>query len=129
MIFTFDLFEKGDYDLEYSDIGYYPEDSIPESMDLKDEHSQLKCSIVTSGESKMNDLSTIKESECILNNFLFLRHNIFYHNGLIIFVTEETNMQDKNRPIGNHLNNNNSLKSKSVPSGKKSLENLASTCK
>ena len=61
MILTFNLFEKGDYDLEYSDIGYYPEDSIPESMDLKDEHSQLKCSIVASGESQMNDLSTIKK--------------------------------------------------------------------
>ncbi len=65
MIFTFNLFEKGDYDLEYSDIGCYPEESIPESMDLKDDLSQLKCSIVASGESKMNDLRNINESECI----------------------------------------------------------------
>ena len=64
MIFTFNLFEKGDYDLEYSDIGYYPEESIPESMVLMDELSQLKCSIVTSEESKMNDLRNINESEC-----------------------------------------------------------------
>ena len=85
MIFTFNLFEKGDYDLEYSDIGYYPEESIPESMDLTDELSQLKCSIVASGESKMNDLSTIKESECNWHHFLILRHNIFYHNGLFCY--------------------------------------------
>ena len=69
MIFTFDLIGKGDYDLEYSDIGYYSEESIPESMDLKDELSQLKCSIVASGESKMNDLSTIKENECNWHHF------------------------------------------------------------
>ena len=105
-------------------------ESIPESMDLKDECSQLKCSIVTSGESKMNDIRNINESECIWHHFfIFFRLNIFYHNGLSIFVTEETNLQDKNRQIGNPLNNNNSLMSKSVPSGKKNLENLVSTCK
>jgi hypothetical protein len=61
--------------LDYSDIGYYPEESIPESMDLMDELSQLKCSIVTSGESKMNDLRNINESECNRHHFLIFRHN------------------------------------------------------
>ena len=131
MIFTFNLVQKGDHNLEYSDIGYYPEESIPESMDLKDELSQLKCNILTSGESKMNDLRKINESECIWHHFLIFMHNIFYlnHNQLLIFVIEETNLQNKDRPIDNHLNNNNSLRSKSAPSGKKSLENLVSTCK
>ena len=81
MIFTFNLFEKGDYDLEYSDIGYYPEESIPESMDLTDELSQLKCSIVTSEESKMNDLRNKNESECNWHHFFN-----FYAHFFIIMV-------------------------------------------
>ncbi len=41
------MLEKGDYDLEYSDIGYYQEEltcrsDIPGSMDLESETSQLK---------------------------------------------------------------------------------------
>ena len=78
MIFTFNLIEKGDYDLEYSDIGYYPEESIQDSMDVKDELTHLKCSIVTSGESKMNDLRNKNESEYIWHHIFILRHNILF---------------------------------------------------
>ena len=62
MILTSHLIEiKGDYDLEYSDIGYYQEEltcrsDIPGSMDLGNEISLWNCNLLTSAESKMYGL-------------------------------------------------------------------------
>jgi hypothetical protein len=58
--------KQGDYDLEYSDIGYYREEltcrsAAPGSMDLENEISQSNGNLITSAESNMNGLSHHEE--------------------------------------------------------------------
>jgi hypothetical protein len=58
--------KQGDYDLEYSDIGYYQEEltcrsAAPGSMDLENVIPQSNGNLITSAESKMNGLSHHEE--------------------------------------------------------------------
>ena len=60
------LLKQGDYDLEYSDIGYYQEEltcrsAAPGRMDLENVISQSNGNLITSAESKMNGLSHHEE--------------------------------------------------------------------
>ena len=58
--------KQGDYDLEYSDIGYYQEEltcrsAAPGRMDLENVISQSNGNLITSAESNMNGLSHHEE--------------------------------------------------------------------
>ena len=60
------MLKQGDYDLEYSDIGYYQEEltcrsAAPGRMDLENVISQSNGNLITSAESKMNGLSHHEE--------------------------------------------------------------------
>ena len=124
------MLKQGDYDLEYSDIGYYQEEltcrsAAPGSMDLENEISRSNRNLITSAESKMNGLSDHEEDgKRKTSASEFVRHQSF------AFVYNDLNLphfccRQHNELAGQEQHG---FDAEKCTFWKKSLENLVSTC-